>query len=212
MIREEFADDPSEVKQFDDLVRNSGKKRYQASFNFLQATRGPDVAKEIVRKAVLQSCVRSTPEIPRDDDELYRIELDTEAWHLNPGTESIGKLITHYPAVFGKALLTTNFDPLIEIAIWRAGGELFRTTLHLDGSLQQTVGPGCHTIHLHGFWWGSDTIHTQRQLVQDRPRLKASLKNLLRDRLLLVCGLGSSPRPRCCSLNLRRRSNVMRGS
>jgi len=190
MIRGEFVDDVEENNDFEIVIAKAASKSYQAAFNFLQATRGPSVANQIVREAVLKSFNRALSSIPQDDDALQRLEFDEQSWHLNSGTESIGKLITQYPKVFGKALLTTNFDPLIEVAILRAGGELFRTALHLDGSLQQTYGRGCHTIHLHGYWWGTDTLHTTRQLVQERPRLKASLKNLLNDKLVLVCGYG----------------------
>jgi len=94
------------------------------------------------------------------------------------------------PSVFGSAVLTTNFDPLLEIAIRRASGTHYRTVLSADGSLAQTEADGCHVVHLHGFWLGSDTLHTNRQLMQDRPRLRTSLANLLRDKLVLVCGYG----------------------
>lgn len=87
-------------------------------------------------------------------------------------------------------MLTTNFDPLLEVSIRRAAGHYFRTTLHSDGNLSQTEGTGCHVIHLHGYWYGSDTLHTSRQLGQARPRLRASLSALLRDKLVIVCGYG----------------------
>jgi tetratricopeptide (TPR) repeat protein len=113
-----------------------------------------------------------------------------DGWTISPSTEALGKLATNYPSVFGRAVLTTNFDPLIEIAIRKVGGQLFRTTLHADGDVHQTEGDGCHVIHLHGFWYNSDTLNTTRQLTQERPRLKASLTTLLKDRLIVVCGYG----------------------
>ena len=51
---------------------------------------------------------------------------------------SIGKLITGYPTRFGKLVLTTNFDPTIEVSIQRSGGTYYRTNLHADGDLTQT--------------------------------------------------------------------------
>lgn len=45
-------------------------------------------------------------------------------------------------------------------------------------------------VHLHGYWWGTDTLHTNRQLTQERPRLAASLSDLLRQKLLVACGYG----------------------
>jgi len=107
-------------------------------------------ANEIVKRAVLgarlkdASCegvdidVRSA-----SDDELRVMEFDSR-WELNPGIEALGKLVAHYPQRFGKTVLTTNFDPLIEVAIRRAGGDYFKTALHADGNLSQTEARGCH--------------------------------------------------------------------
>ena len=104
--------------------------------------------------------------------------------------ESLGRLATDYANVFGHVILTTNFDPLIEVAIQKAGGTHCRTTLYSDGNLYQTRATGCHVIHLHGFWHGADTLHTPRQLNQPRPHLKDSLKSLLRDKLVVACAYG----------------------
>jgi hypothetical protein len=190
MIRDEFSDDPSEVKQFDFLVAQAGSRGYQAAFNFLQGTRGQSVANEIIQRAVLSGLTGPMAEAIVTDEDCRRLELTPNIWWLSPATSSIGQLVSQYPDLFGGTVLTTNFDPMIEVAIRKAGGQFYRTTLHADGDLYQTEAPGCHTIHLHGYWYGSDTLHTARQLVQQRPRLKASLTNLLRDKLVVVCGYG----------------------
>lgn len=96
-------------------------------------------------------------------------------------------MVVRYPELFGRSLLTTNFDPLIEVSVRRSGGFYFRTTLHRDGNLSQTEGIGCHIVHLHGYWYGSDTLHTARQLSQSRPRLKASLRSFLTNKLVVAC-------------------------
>ena len=119
------------------------------------------------------------------------MDSDTQGWFVSPATENLGRLAANYPGRFGKSILTTNFDPLVEVAIRRAGGAYFRTTLHSDGNLSQTEGTGCHVIHLHGYWYGSDTLHTNRQLAQSRPRLRDSLGQLLRNKLVVVCAYGA---------------------
>ena len=106
------------------------------------------------------------------------------------GSEALGKLIASYPEHFGRSILTTNFDPLLEVSIRRAGGSYFRTMLHSDGNLAQTEGIGCHVVHLHGYWYGSDTLHTPRQLTHPRPRLRGSLSALLRNKLVVACAYG----------------------
>lgn len=196
LIRREFDDDVAQVTALDQALDAAGPNRYQSAFLFLQGRRGQQTANEIVRDAVLAARV-SPPGIPATcanpsaNDESYRLmDLDNRGWFLSPGTEALGKLIAAYPDRFGRSVLTTNFDPLIEVAIQRASGNYFRTTLHADGNLSQTAGTGCHVIHLHGYWYGSDTLHTGRQLGQSRPRLKASLSSLLRHKLVVVCAYG----------------------
>ncbi len=66
----------------------------------------------------------------------------------------------------------------------------YKTVLHSDGNLGQTEASGCHVVHLHGFWLGTDTLHTARQLGQPRPHLKDSLRSLLRNKLVVVCAYG----------------------
>jgi tetratricopeptide (TPR) repeat protein len=118
------------------------------------------------------------------------LEFDIAGWHLNAGTDYLGKLVAGYPTRFGKTLLTTNFDPLIEVAIRRAEGAYWRTVLHADANLSQTEASGCHVIHLHGYWFGADTLHTARQLGQSRPHLRDSLRSILRNKLVVVCAYG----------------------
>ena len=62
-------------------------------------------------------------------------------------------------------MLTTNFDPLIGVSISAAGGTSFRTILHRDGNISLTEGDGSHIVYLHGYWFGSDTLHTPRLLI-----------------------------------------------
>ncbi len=191
-IRREFADDASQLNSLDEALTCAQTKRYQQAFVFLQGRRGPQTVSEIVREAVLSA--RHLHVLDRSeelsDDACRNLELDVAGWAINPGTEYLGKLAAGYPDVFGKSILTTNFDPLIEVAIRHAGGAYFRTTLHTDGNLSQTEGTGCHVIHLHGYWYGSDTLHTARQLGQPRPHLRASLNQLLRNKLIVVCAYG----------------------
>lgn len=196
LIRSEFEGDPSVLREFDLALDRAGDGRYQEAFLFLQGRLGQSAANEIVRRAVLGARIPGAGEVqqPTDphtasDDELRALEFDSR-WFLNPGTESLGKLIVQRPLQFGRYLLTTNFDPLIEVAVRAAGGSYIRTALHSDGNLKQTEGTGCHIVHLHGYWHGSDTLHTPAQLQNARPNLKASLASVLRNKVVLVCGYG----------------------
>lgn len=194
LIRREFESNNTEKEALESELTKAGSKAYQAAFSFLQGRRGQHIANEIVGKAVLGTRIPTSLSIPIDfanqstaETACQTLDLDTSGWHLNPGIENLGRLATDYADIFGNVILTTNFDPLIEVAIQRAGGTHYRTTLYSDGNLYQTRAPGCHVIHLHGFWHGADTLHTPRQLNQPRPHLKDSLKSLLRDKLVVAC-------------------------
>ncbi len=124
------------------------------------------------------------------DDELKAYENDLAAWHLNPAVEALGQLIALEPTKFGRAVVTSNFDPLIHVAIKRAGGEAWRTALHGDVALGVSSADGCEIIHIHGFWRGSDTLHTGNQLLQKRPKLAGSLLDLLAGKTVVVMAYG----------------------
>jgi tetratricopeptide (TPR) repeat protein len=192
MISAEFADSDDENRRFKSALESSQGRQYQTAFHLLQGSRGQSVANEMVQRAVLCARTNSNFEtkVQLSDSECRLLEADRENWCLNPGILALGQLISQKPDVFGRAVLTTNFDPLLEIAIRRASSNCYRTILSADGSLAQTEADGCHVVHLHGFWIGSDTLHTNRQLKQDRPRLKNSLVNLLKNKVVLVCGYG----------------------
>lgn len=171
LIKTEF-DDAAQIAEFEKVIGNS-KNRYQAAFTFLLGRRGQQAANEIIKKAVWKarrpvitsdSNGNFEPTAETSDEACEILDNDYEGWVLAPSVDAIGKLISAYPERFGRAILTTNFDPLIEVAIGQSGGQYFRTVLHRDGNLGQTQGPGCHVIHLHGYWHGADTLHTPRQL------------------------------------------------
>ncbi len=193
LIRAEFAEDASQLEAFERFLEAGGKKRYQSAFVFLQGRRGQPVANAIVRRAVMAArnpgaafATENFDNLSPTEDACRLMDLDASGWNLTPGVKALGKLAADYRQYFGGTILTTNFDPLIQVAIHSAGGHFFRTMLHADGNLS-TEGDGCHIIHLHGFWHGSDTLHTGRQLGHARPQLKASLAALLRNKIIVVC-------------------------
>ena len=171
--------------------------RYQEAFHFLIGSRGPQAANLVIRKAVasarLDSVARGSGyelNLSTSEEACRAFEADAAGWHLTPGVKALGDLAVGYPSRFGKVMLTTNFDPLIGVSISSAGGTSFRTILHRDGNIALTDGDGSHIVYLHGYWYGSDTLHTPRQLNQARPQLRASLANLLRNQIVVVLAYG----------------------
>ena len=160
------------LARFDQAV-SEASNRYQAAFQVLIEACGPKTANRVVHDAVLEA------QDPSGNG--------TDKWHLSPGAIALG----HYMASKDGVILTTNFDPLLEVAIRRAGGHCYRTVLDRDGSLTQITGAGTHLVHIHGFWQGN-TLHTAAQLQAERLQLHASLTELLRDRSVFVMAYGGS--------------------
>ncbi|MFM0752610.1 SIR2 family protein [Paraburkholderia strydomiana] len=170
---------------------------YRDAFAELQARRGQDIANAVIRRAVLQARKPPTLGTPQveianssNPSALNALDDDVKGWHLRPSIVAIGKLLAKRPGYIGRTVLTTNFDPLIQVAVQAAGETYFRTALSVDGTLGQSRGPGVEVVHLHGYWHGSDTLHVPAQIGQPRPQLKRSLEKLLQNRTLVVMGCG----------------------
>jgi tetratricopeptide (TPR) repeat protein len=128
--------------------------------------------------------------MPFDESQLTKLEQDLDGWSLSAGVKAIGELCCAYKEAFGSVVLTTNFDPLIEVSIGKSGGHFYSSMTHSDGNLSQTTSSGTHVVHLHGYWRGSDTLHTPIQLTRSRPQLKNSLSALIKNSLVVVMAYG----------------------
>ena len=199
LVRREF-DGTDAVNDFDRLVNVETAHSYQKAFEFLNGRRGQDVANKIIRATVWRaldltnssSLISNISALPSDlDTDVFKaLENDSTVWILPRAVDLLGALLVNYSDTFGDAVLTTNFDPLIEVSILKHGGQRYRTVLPNDGNLEQTVSEGTHVIHLHGYWWGYDTLNTLEQLVRPRPQLKRSLYRVIESSTLVVIGYG----------------------
>ena len=194
LIRAEFSPD-QKLKFGQELA--GAENRYQEAFRFLLSRRGPQAPNQVIRRAVSSArgdAMTASSSYLLDtytsEDACRGFEADIAGWNLTPGVKALGQLAVSHPRRFGRTILTTNFDPLIGVAIAKAGGVSFRTIMHRDGNLSLTTGDGTHIVHLHGYWYGSDTLHTPRQLNQPRPQLRSSLSHLLRNQIVVVLAYG----------------------
>ncbi|GAW67906.1 uncharacterized protein GPEL0_01f3997 [Geoanaerobacter pelophilus] len=182
---------PSELQRYDDAIRaKSGTSAYQTAMGWLQANVNQDAVNMVIRRAVIKSCLQVSTvgdlTNPTSDGE-------PEHWFITPGTKDLGLLTCCKDSRFHGPIITPNFDPLISLAIRAAGGRPSLKVLDSDGSLPKDVeiDPDVrNVVHLHGFWRGSDTLHTPSQLRNQRPKLKASLQRLLRNHVLVVVAYG----------------------
>src|SRR3954468_15706721 len=83
-----------------------------------------------------------------------RVENSLDWWELPPGVRAVGRLLAGRPDEFGNSILTTNFDPLFEVAVRQTGRQAVSVPVAPDGRPdRRPEGEGAvQVFHLHGFW------------------------------------------------------------
>ncbi|WP_176489001.1 NB-ARC domain-containing protein [Rhizorhabdus dicambivorans] len=198
LIRGEFAKKTGQLEKLDSQLATSTNP-YQTAFDFLAGRAGQGAANRIIKRAVSNALVTSGENnwsesiCSLQDNQLQSFDNDINAWHFTPAVQALGRLIAQNPDRFGKLLITSNFDPLLEVSIRRADGMAWRTSLAVDGSINHSSANGCQVIHIHGYWYGTDTLHTNNQLMRSRPTLQNDLLVRLQDRIVVVMAYGGWP-------------------
>jgi hypothetical protein len=187
LVHEEVsARDSSRLPRYDaSLAGKTGADTYQAALEWLQGNFGQSAVNRVVETAVLKA---------RKASSLTSFEGDgaPSDWHIPGGTRQLANLVVQRRERFPGPILTTNFDPLLSLAIEAEKGRARLRVIQSDGGLAHDVRrPGdCEVVHLHGYWRDSDTLHTPTQLTARRPKLKASLQQILKQRTLVVAAYG----------------------
>lgn len=167
-----------------------GGSRYQVAFDHLKAVvGGADALNAVIREAVLKARLAPASVDLDDAPALARLERSADGWHLGPAVKALGLLIASDHDRFGRVVLTTNFDPLIEVAIRAAGGQAQAIEQLADGVLSAADPLVTSVVHLHGLW-RADTLHTPGALTVKRAALQSSLARLYEDVTLVVLGYG----------------------
>lgn len=169
------------------LGGKTGGDAYQEAMKWLGKRMGQDAINDVIRTAILKARKTGAADLGQGSDG------QPEEWHIPTGTADLGTMVAGENDRFLGPVLTTNFDPLISLAIRGAGGRSGRRVLTADGTLAgaaEDVAGICSVVHLHGFWRDSDTLHTQAQLTNPRPKLTKSLQRLLQSRTLIVAAYG----------------------
>lgn len=193
-IIEHYLDDEPELKEeyIQEVINkhSNDTDRYQKAFEFLADYTDPETLNLIIRRAVLHSTsLDPNSENVLDVERLTELENDLSTWSIPPATEALANLIVNNDLITGP-VLTTNFDPLILVALKKLSKTPNKMVLHGDGSLDQLHSDRVNIVHMHGDWIKSDTMHTQSQLRLNRPKLKSSLLRVLKNKTLFVIGYG----------------------
>lgn len=192
LVRRALGSDASRLEEL--LAPESiASERYQICMRHLLHERGVDAVNAIIREAVAMAY--KSPLLQASTDlsvaACERLERDLSTWSLGRGLDSYAAIKASGLSNFDQHVLTTNFDPLIEISLRRMGVKAVPVVQVSDGSLSAYPDADItQVVHLHGHWYLSDTQHTVAQLSRDRPRLRAFLRRLLERRTLVVMGYG----------------------
>ncbi|WP_433086222.1 SIR2 family protein [Dactylosporangium sp. CA-052675] len=83
-----------------------------------------------------------------------RVENSLDWWELPAGVRAVGRLLAGRPDEFGNSILTTNFDPLFEVAVRQTGRQALSVPVAPDGRPdRRPEGEGAvQVFHLNGFW------------------------------------------------------------
>lgn len=193
IIRQRFADEEGRKMLDEALAGKTGAVAYQAAMSLLVQCEGQIALNEVIASAVLQACTTSKTTLCNDAD-FEQLENDLSAWDINEGVSALATLYAGHPSLIGP-ILTSNFDPLIGIAIKQRKAEVAIIPTIEDSRLPAlpTSGPKRQVIHFHGYWRGSDTLHTTEQITKSRPRLTGELRKILEETTLVVLGYGGWP-------------------
>jgi hypothetical protein len=196
-MRASLGDDADRARFDGEVVGPTWGDKYQQAAKFLLANRDLALINRVIRAAVLGSCrsvsAAEIRQLSRDEPALRQLEIDAQ-WSLDPGVQALGQLLVSMPTDVRGPVITTNFDPHIEIAVRRAGGQPFTQWIDIDGKITTVEDTGTiDIIHVHGLWRRGDTLHTVPQLTRDRPRLAGSLREALRGHNVVILGYSGWP-------------------
>jgi hypothetical protein len=193
---------PVDKEAFDSHLagaRDDGEM-YQQAFQWLGIRRDPGFRDRVIQLATLRACRTDdlsdvlTPEGEVDARLLLAksgtLELELDRWTLPAGQAALGRILNGLPSDMRGPVLTTNFDPLTEIAVRRSGGTPTSFVNADDTSFLANlrVQSNPFVLHLHGYWRDSTTLSTPEQLELRRPTLEASLRHVLERYTVIVLG------------------------
>ncbi|MCS6733703.1 SIR2 family protein [Proteus terrae] len=104
----------------------------------------------------------------------------TNEWELTSGICDFAKYISSFGAKVNN-ILTTNFDPFIEVALEKLDKNILTHSLEYDSNINSVLDlnlKNINVLHLHGYY-EKDTMHTKSQLESIRPKVKESIKSIL---------------------------------
>ncbi|MEU9533629.1 SIR2 family protein [Streptomyces sp. NPDC048213] len=184
------------LARFDETVAEAQDPgvKYQNAAAVLTRQAGEQTVMRAIRTAVLQACPdvleKDVAEVARNE-ERCREYVKTGNWRIPRGYEQFAKFFASLNGRMRGPIITTNFDPLIELALGQAGVPAVPIPIPTDTTptLQQLKEAIAQPVlHIHGYWTGPATSNVPTRITSDRPGLDDVLRKLLTNAVVLVVG------------------------
>jgi serine/threonine-protein kinase len=193
---------PDQLNEWRRIDKISSANRYKDAFKKLIQMRGQDTANAVVRRAILKRGINPARQQRVNGSSPSALERRLSDWNLPPAADHLGWIIADGlsrsnnaellpgagSGAFSRIHLTTNFDPLLSIAVRRHGGIPIPLAIAGDQPLPQPLPDSCLIAHLHGRWDYGDTLHVK--LDAEREELRRNLEVLIKGSVVVVVGYG----------------------
>jgi len=169
-------------------------KMYQDAALTVGSQRGDRVLGGIIREAVLEAYTGAPIRADSISPVQSRSMIDADLWNLPKAQGDLGAYIAGLSADNRRAVITTNFDPLTEVALKRSGLDAHPIPIPYDDppSLDQiNHNPAFPVLHIHGYFadqWSQNAI---RHIRGARPQLEEVLSQLISAATVIVLGYGA---------------------
>jgi SIR2-like domain len=177
---------PEFSKQLDAAIgAATGPQRYQQAMSFVYDAIDAHAAADIVRDAVLKARKKGASKLDTRTD----FDGNPSDWEITRGQRGLARVMGLDVDRFPGPIFTTNFDPLIELALEELGFVAKTINIPLDSPISTSVKRRKSEIdvfHIHGYWRRSSTLHRPQQLLAPRPYLQQSIQRHLDHTHLVV--------------------------
>ncbi|WP_328978015.1 SIR2 family protein [Streptomyces canus] len=167
---------------------------YQNAASIVTLRAGEPAVMRAIRHAVLKACkdipLEEVPDLISSESKCRQLS-ETGNWNVPPGYQKFADFLATLNGSVRGPIITTNFDPLIEIALRNAKIDAapVPVTTNMTPNMEQ-LGEytGLPVLHIHGYWTSKATSNTAARLTKERPALDGLLRALLKSSVVLVIG------------------------
>lgn len=156
------------------------------------------VSEKAVMHAIRLAVLRASLDVSKEDVERTaaneakcREYAQSGSWDIPEGYRRFARFFASLDGSVRGPIITTNFDPLIEVALREAGIGARAIPVPVDSVPtpgQLVEDPQQPVLHIHGYWTDRATSNIHSRINADRPQLDRVLQKILRNSVVLVIG------------------------